>query len=230
MITVINSQTIDATKTLAKWSPILQNLKIQPELHEVLATYCEMHAILETASMSMIADFPGLNVRAETPPEFSHNHTMLPEALKVITQLNLQGKNVQITASPNFYYIEENQCKQAQIGSMTFDASFEGVGFYSEEIKQNLIQQLVDQINEQLTKYDTIVLYMLVTNISAMSAADKQPKICLTSRYAMFDPINPKDDFRRYTTIGLSDCTNEELLTELSKRLNPITSSNNTEL
>jgi hypothetical protein len=152
-------------------------------------------------------------------------NTLLPEAIKLISLLNLKGKNVQVAMGPTFQYIDENRLyRQGTIKSVEMSTPLAKTDMRdTTKIREDLLKELANNINKQLEEYDTIVMYNMVASIATMANATEAPKISLISRYVMLDEINGEtNDTEQSQDPILSKATNEQLMAELTNRLNII--------
>jgi len=220
MICVIKQTEIDPTKTTQKWKPILEKVNVPENLIQTVAMYCESHSLIEAANVHYMP-IPGIFDTGSSQQDHTNN-TLLPESLRILSKLNLTDKNVQITSSPTFHYIDANNTfRTGSVGSVEVSMDYVE-NIQSEEIKHQLMDEMAATINKQLEDYNSIVLYLLVTRISSVSEKNGTPKIILTSRFSLFDPKDPSKVEELNTKSALSQYTNEQLLAELSSRLNTI--------
>lgn len=80
-------------KALHKWSPILDALKVTDEKkRKIMAEYAEVHSYMEAESLATFAGINTLNVGQDKSPDVGQN--LSPVSLKILSQLNLENKNV----------------------------------------------------------------------------------------------------------------------------------------
>ena len=145
---------------LTKWKPILDVLKVTDEKRLFIAEYAEHHMKLDSEASTIF----------ETK---SMDQNLLPISLKVLSELKLDGKNVEI-----------------KMGMPTKSFSMllnENDGIlnpnYIEEIGENtLLHLLIDYLNEELETKNNLYITTMVNSISLISCDGMKPKMTLTSR------------------------------------------------
>lgn len=175
MITIIRqpNQTVDPNYLLTKWQPIINQLKNVPDKHHLsLAFYCENNSTV-------------------------YNESMLTEALSVINMLHLQNKNVQVALSPAFEYVKNNQFGNDSVPTLEISTPINRIDIESSvNSKLELLRKLSETINDQLKTHHTIVLYNLINNISVAAQGTEGPKLYVTARYKVMDPISETNAFQ----------------------------------
>ena len=210
MIYVINTSKLDLSKAKAKWSPILQKLKISSKLEEQIAYYCEMHTNTEVQSTETIHFNKNLQIASTLPP-----------SLKILSLLNLKGKNLQLTEKNVFQYLNDKgdiQCGEICTLSQSIPLIYnkEKSSYNTDETLIILTEQLARIINQQLEEYNTIVLYKMVDSISyRINEHSEDDNMTIICRYSLYDP----KEIVTKTENTLGFFSNDQLLAELAKRL-----------
>jgi len=146
---------------LTKWKPILDALKLTDEKKRLLiAEYAEHHMKLDTEVSTIF----------ETK---SMDQNLLPISLKVLSELNLEGKNVEIKMGMP----TKSFSMDLPIGENDFSPN------YIEEIGENaLLHLLTDYLNEQLEMKNNLYITTIVNSISLISDGGMKPRLTITSR------------------------------------------------
>jgi len=146
---------------LTKWKPILDALKLTDEKKRLLiAEYAEHHMKLDAEASTIF----------ETK---SMDQNLLPISLKVLSELNLDGKNIEIKMGMP----TKSFSIDLPIGENDFHPN------YIEEIGENaLLHLLIDYLNEQLETKNNLYITTMVNSISLISDGGMKPKFTITSR------------------------------------------------
>lgn len=186
MIKVNANLNWDQGKVLQTWEPILEKLNLPEELRQFAANYAHVHTLNESASHSFSQS------SAASP-------SSLPLALSILSKLDLQGKNVQLTTGPNFEYIDDVTEKVGFGETKTFMVN---VAIARTDTQLNpslaeelLVKKMVDAINFNLKRYDTLVIYMMADSVSIISEATLAPKIYLKCRLGFYDRNQSPEQF-----------------------------------
>ncbi len=188
MVNVIDTQNFDRNRCRTKWIPILERTNISEELFTPISLYCESHSILDSLAYD--------SGRVFIANQINMNDTLLPESINLISKLNLLGKNIQIASSTTFNYLTDDDITEsAQIGVMEVSEPFNREDCNNQELVREitgiLIDEMVGLINAGLVEYKTIVLYLMITQISLIQEPIKMgdTRIYLRSRFALMDKI-----------------------------------------
>lgn len=131
----------------------------------------------------------------------TNNIGFIAESINLSSKLNLEGKNIQVTYSPTFLYLEDasnNSCKKYlngkvesyQVRVKNFSEHFVN----EDEVYENmLIESAAELINCKLNSYDSIVIYRLIESISNVEFEDG-PYHTLKFRVAFFDEIKVESE------------------------------------
>lgn len=152
-----------------KWTPILEALNVTDEkMRKFIPEYAEYYSKYSTELTTYIVE-----------PKNDISQNLLPLSLKVLSQLNLKDKNVQIKGSlPTLSFsidVEESQIlaiKEAGIDSET-------IVIQLETMLRNL---LVEHINKELETKNNLYITNIVQSISIMSSEGYKPRMYLHSR------------------------------------------------
>lgn len=174
----------DQAKVLDTWRPVLEKAGIPDRIMQAAADYAHCHAIMESANTGISFSF------ANPPAPSEHKPSMLPVAIKILSLLDLDGKNVQITPGPNYEYIDDVTEKTGFGETHLFQVSVNmprTEPLSPQLAEELLIKKITDMINFNLRRFDTIVIYSLAESISIISEATLAPKLYLKCRIKFWD-------------------------------------------
>jgi hypothetical protein len=156
----------DAAKILTKWEPILNILNFSDTLKPIIANYAEYH-MLQGAAQNKTLDI-----------EAGSSSDTLPISLKILSQLNLAGKTLELVGDE----IElptpgvSINIKDSQIIALN---EFPGIDIIS-RFESVLIHQMVQEINTQLEKGTKLQVRCVVNNIMLIREPGFPVKMSLT--------------------------------------------------
>jgi hypothetical protein len=191
MIKVNSNITWDQSKILDTWRPVLEKAGVREDLMQFAANYAHCHTLRDNNATSIFSN------QKETP-------SMLPVAIKILTMLNINGKNVQLTTAPNYEYIDDVTENIGFGETHTFQVSINIP--VTEPISSSLAEELMtkklaDMINFNLRRFDTIVIYLLAES-SRISETTLAPKLYMRCRLNFWDRNSEPENLYQVSNDG----------------------------
>lgn len=139
-------------KIINKWKPVIENIfnndKIEVDLMEYYCLYSDKHSKTE------------LDMNSKS---------CLPSSLRVLTKLNLKNKKIILTENLNDVDIYSFSVK---LLPTTFENSSNQNVLDISESEKLLLLKIRDIFNNLLTKYDTIIIYKIISKIAVDMETD----------------------------------------------------------
>lgn len=181
MIRIPYPKDFDKEKAIQTWMPIIESkFNIEdPKVRELACLYAHSHAQVESAI---------------SPGETSSS--LLPMALLILSKLNLSGKNVQLSMGPTGVGINEatEQTVFIEVPTFRVATTFSAEAYMDDRtnivsiVEEMLINKMVDAINMNLRRYDTLVIYLLVSSVMTITEeSTMRPKMGLMSRICFLE-------------------------------------------
>jgi len=143
-------------KELEKWVPILNNFQIDDEMKDIMLEYCDRHTKIEN-DISLMT--------------MNTQKTLLPLSLKILSNLNLKGKNVIFEDSLEpMVFRSETDIKK--------DDHFDLIGL----AEKKLSNLLVEYLNKELETKNNLHITTLVSRIQLIGEKNFPYNIYLESR------------------------------------------------
>jgi len=161
-------------EALKKWSPILDVLKVTVK-RQLIAEYAERHSHMEFERVTTFSTPETTPLDIITNPDLGQN--LLPVSLKILSQLNLNGKNVSLKDGlPTISFsveLEKNEVKDIK--------EVEGLELV-QKLENKLVDNLVTYINKELETKDNLYINTVCQSISIISTEEWSPRMEITSR------------------------------------------------
>ena len=177
---------MDPEKALSKWKPILEVLNVtDDDMKKIMANYAEHDGTIEIGKKTL---------------ESKLAYNLLPISLKVLSQLNLKGKEVIFTDA--IYWQNKNRTdlidkmldevnpvnEQKKQIKVHIDSDFlysMGVEKAVQHFESVLMNQLVIQVNEELEKGTTLYLTRMIDSLDIEPNSYGPNAMVLTSYYSV---------------------------------------------
>jgi hypothetical protein len=139
------------------------------------AVYAEFHG---TSDLSPYYNpQPGLIYPGNFPNPGDIAQNLLPVSMKVLSQLNLRGKNYELRSNLPFHEISIKIKRQDMD-----DFKIAGMDII-QKVESVIIQMLIDKINKELEDRETIYIESLAYSMSLIASEDLNPIFMLKSKY-----------------------------------------------
>lgn len=195
---------LNKDQVIKKWSPIMDALKIKDsKKRDFLSEYAEHHQEIESPGITMwnpnltihkkipkithpdIDPFGEENWDEEPSEKFDNSirgsgpeNNMLPMSLKILSKLNLEGKNLSIEEDLPTVAISSSISKN-QMDDLLFARGVDVVSM----IESTLIEELAFNINRQLETHDNLKVNLMAQSVKVISENTFAPRITLTSKF-----------------------------------------------
>jgi len=181
---------------MRKWSPIMDAIKAKDKSREFLTEYAERHFCISSTEPIVPKknihpdidpygeeDWNNENGQGESrgtkkAPNFTPLNT-LPISLKILSELNLEGKNCTIEDNLPDVVVTKVRGSHEDIQLLRH-----GIGLDLIQMYENvLIKETILSINKQLENHDNFRVNIMVSTISAVHENTFQPTLVLKSSY-----------------------------------------------
>lgn len=147
-------------KVLSKWQPILDNLTIKKEYHQLFAEYCEQHINADCIFASTYGGLQPLIPTEPEPPKTDITENLLVVSLKILQKVLEQRDFVfELSDKPLDTYAI---CKF----HVDSDLSFLTGSFATEYYENLAMEQIVEIILKKLLNNQKLKIYKLISHIT----------------------------------------------------------------